>query len=165
MYQLVEKRDGYELREYAAVAIASVEVVGAMRDATNRGFSQLFRYISTNQIAMTAPVVQTEHDQNKWQVEFIMPAGSRSEDLPAGGNTSVSIRQQPAELLAVVGFRGGIDDAKVQAKAARLRAALVQDGFAITGPLQVARFNPPFVPAPLRYNEIRIPVNCAKFID
>ena len=108
---------------------------------------------------MTAPVVQREKSENLWSVEFVMPAGSSADSLPAGDSIGVTVRQQPEEVCAVVSFRGGVGNSKVLAKASALRAAIERDGLAITGPLQVARFNSPFVPMPLRYNEIRYPVS------
>lgn len=159
VYRLIEKRDGYELREYAPVAIASVGITGDIQNAPNQGFRKLFRYISTHQIAMTAPVVQTEQGTNQWLVEFIMPAGSTAADLPSGTDIGVEVRQQPTELLAVASFRGGIGGEKILAKSKELRAELDRVGLSVTGPLQIARFNSPFVPVPLRYNEIRFPVN------
>jgi hypothetical protein len=159
VYRLLEQRKGYELREYAAVAIASVSVTGDIRTAPYQGFNKLFRYISTNSIAMTAPVVQREDAKDSWSVEFVMPAGSHADSLPAGHDIGVTVRQQPKEVCAVVSFRGGVSNHKVLAKAESLRADLERDGITITGPLQVARFNSPFVPVPLRYNEIRYPVS------
>lgn len=37
-YILVEKRDGYEIREYASYTVAEVEVEGNMREALSSGF-------------------------------------------------------------------------------------------------------------------------------
>ena len=44
-YTLIEKRDGYEIREYASYIVAEVEVDGDMRTALSSGFRQLAGYI------------------------------------------------------------------------------------------------------------------------
>lgn len=158
VYRLLEQREGYELREYAPVAIASVSVSSDVESAASQGFNRLFRYISTHKIAMTAPVVQRESSPDTWSVEFVMPAGSDAHSLPPGTDIGVTITQQAAEKCAVAVMRGGISDRKVLAKAEELRAAIARDGLHIDGPLQVCRFNSPFVPPLLRYNELRYPI-------
>lgn len=159
VYTLIEHKKGYDLREYAPVAVASVAVSGNLQSAPYQGFNSLFRYISTNKIAMTAPVIQREHTADRWSIEFVMPAGAKAQDLPLGTAQGVEVRQQPAQLCAVVAVRGGLSNQRVTRKAAELKAALERDGFVITGELQVARFNAPYVPIPLRYSEIRYPVS------
>ena len=158
VYRLLEQRAGYELREYAPVAIAAVAVSGDLQSAPSQGFGRLFRYISSHNIAMTAPVVQRESSGDTWSVEFIMPAGSDARHLPPGTDIGVTVTQQPVEVCAVMVMRGGVNNRKVTEKAAELRAMLERDNVVITGPLQLARFNSPFVPPLLRYNEIRYPV-------
>ena len=44
-YSVVEKRDGYEIREYRSYIVAEVEVEGDMKTAMNAGFRQLAGYI------------------------------------------------------------------------------------------------------------------------
>ena len=158
VYTLVDQRKGYELREYAPVAIAAVAVSGNLQSAPYQGFNSLFRYISSNNIAMTSPVIQRENAADRWTIEFVMPAGAKAEDLPVGTAQGVEVRQQPAQLCAVVALRGGLSNPRVLRKVAELRAAIERDGIKITGELQVARFNSPFMPVPLRYSEIRYPV-------
>lgn len=158
VYRLLEQCDGYELREYAAVAIAAVAVSADVESAPYQGFNRLFRYISTHNIAMTAPVVQRETAADAWSVEFVMPAGSDAKDLPPGVDLGVTVTQQPAEVCAVRVMRGGVHSRKVEAESAKLRELIARDNLTIAGPLQVARFNSPFVPPLLRYNELRYPV-------
>lgn len=62
-YEVLEQREGFELRRYPAHVVAEVAVEGSFEDAGNRAFRSLFRYITGNNrsqesVAMTAPVVQ-----------------------------------------------------------------------------------------------------------
>ena len=67
-YEVLEQRDGFELRHYPAHLVAQVEIEGSFEDAANRAFRSLFRYITGNNrsqesVAMTAPVVQEATSQ------------------------------------------------------------------------------------------------------
>lgn len=44
-YTVVEKRDGYELRDYAPYIVAEVEVTGSRSESLNQGFRLLADYI------------------------------------------------------------------------------------------------------------------------
>ncbi len=44
-YTVVEKRDGYELRDYAPYIVAEVEVTGTRDQSMNQGFRLLADYI------------------------------------------------------------------------------------------------------------------------
>ena len=62
-YEVLEQRDGFELRLYPPHLVAEVQIEGSFEDAGNRAFRSLFRYItganrSRSSVAMTAPVVQ-----------------------------------------------------------------------------------------------------------
>jgi hypothetical protein len=62
-YEVVERRDGFELRRYPAHLVAEIEVAGSFDKAPNRAFRPLAGYInganrSRRRIAMTAAVTQ-----------------------------------------------------------------------------------------------------------
>lgn len=44
-YTLVERRDGYEIRDYAPYIVAEVEVTGSRTESLNQGFRLLADYI------------------------------------------------------------------------------------------------------------------------
>lgn len=67
-YTVIEKRDGYEVREYAPYIVAQVEVSGTHDEALNEGFRILAGYIfggNTRQasIEMTAPVTESSAEK------------------------------------------------------------------------------------------------------
>lgn len=64
-YEVLEQRDGFELRRYPPHLLAQVEIDASFDDAGNRAFRALFRYITGNnqsqrRVDMTAPVVQQQ---------------------------------------------------------------------------------------------------------
>ena len=63
-FGVTEKKDGYEIREYAPYIEARVKVAGEYREAMTTGFRILAGYIfggntQKQSIAMTAPVTET----------------------------------------------------------------------------------------------------------
>ena len=91
-YQVVESSGNIEIRDYAPMIVAEVDMPGERRDAIGKGFRIIADYIFGNnttaqkvpmtapvtqqdseKIAMTAPVTQ-QGDGNRWRVRFIMPS-------------------------------------------------------------------------------------------
>ena len=69
-YEVVDRRDGFELRRYPAHLVAEIEVDGSFDEAPNRAFRPLAGFINganrtRRQIAMTAPVTQQEAGPEK----------------------------------------------------------------------------------------------------
>lgn len=57
-YEKLEERDGYEVRRYPAFKYAEASETGLSMNAANRkNFMKLFKYIKTNKIPMTIPVL------------------------------------------------------------------------------------------------------------
>jgi hypothetical protein len=136
-YTLVEKREGYEIREYASYVIAEVEVQGDMRDALSAGFRQLAGYIFggnttrssiamtapvmdtakiSESIAMTAPVMDTLSNSGKHIVAFTMPSIYTLENLPKPDNANIRFRVVEKSKRAVLRYTGYATEARVDAK-------------------------------------------------
>lgn len=115
-FELLEKSDAFELRQYDSIIIAEVLVDGDMDEASGKGFRLLADYIFGNnisqsgqkaKIAMTAPVtlkpqsekiamtapVSIKADAQQWRVHFVMPAEYTMETLPKPNNSQVKIRE------------------------------------------------------------------------
>jgi hypothetical protein len=88
-YKVFERTGSIEIRDYAPMIVAEVEVKGERREAISKGFRVIADYIFGNntraqkvtapvtqqgseKIAMTAPVTQ-EGGGNTWRVRLIMP--------------------------------------------------------------------------------------------
>jgi hypothetical protein len=83
-FNLVKKipKTKVEIRRYHPCVIADVIVEAPYEQAGNLGFRPLVTYISQNNIAMTAPVLQELSDSRSWIVSFVMPAEMTLKDLP-----------------------------------------------------------------------------------
>jgi effector-binding domain-containing protein len=182
-YTVVEKRDGYEIRQYEPQLAAEVTVDGTFTAATNRGFRQLADYIFGNNsvqdtksesiamtspvieqegdnssapIAMTSPVVERSSEAGKRVITFVMPSQYTMETLPRPNNEDVKIIEIPARRCAALRFSGNMDDDRAEKKKAELVALLDRDGIAHTGPPMLAQYNPPWTPPFMRRNEVLI---------
>ena len=153
-YSLVKKIGPIEIRDYEPCVLADVVVNSEYRNAGNIGFRPLVSYISQNQIAMTAPVIQEEQATGAWKVSFVMPAEKTMADLPIPKNSKVSLRESPRHYAAALRFSGFTRGHRVQSKEQVLRDALETEGIRAIGPVQIARFDPPWTPSILRHNEV-----------
>jgi hypothetical protein len=127
-YSVVEKEPPFEIRSYAPMIVAEVQVDGDLDGASGQGFRLIAAYIFgqnqvSEKIAMTAPVnveekipqsakiamttpVGIESKAGKWTVSFVMPAEYTMESIPKPINPQVQLRQIPAVKKAVISFTG-----------------------------------------------------------
>jgi hypothetical protein len=182
-YRVLEHDGAFELREYSPELVAETRVQSDFDGAGNEGFRRLLRYISGNnrsggKIAMTAPVLQTPAseagqkiamtapvtqaaDGPDYRVAFVMPAGFTRATLPVPLDPAIEIREIPARLLAVWRYSGRWTESRYREMEQALRSALASRGLRATGTPVFARYDAPFIPWPLRRNEVLIPVDKA----
>ena len=155
-FDLVKKipRTKVEIRRYHPCVIADVIVEAPYSQAASLGFRPLVTYISQNKIAMTAPVLQESTDSRSWIISFVMPAEMTLRDLPNPQNSKVRLRTLSEQLSAVLAFTGLAPSSKIQEKELELRAVLAKEILTPIGALRIARFDPPWKPGFLRYNEV-----------
>jgi hypothetical protein len=113
--------------------------------------------ISEN-LPVTTPETETSSQGTSWRVAFFAPSHYSLERMPIPNNPAVHLRQMPKRKLAVLRFRGLANDHRVRIEIENLRTMLIRDGLHPLEPWTVARFNPPFVPAPFMLNEIQVEI-------
>lgn len=164
VYEVVEKRRGFELRRYSPHVVAEVRMGGSFERAGNAGFGPLVSYISgrnrsSTKVAMTAPVIQEPTaDPVAHLVSFVMPAGSTIDQLPLPANDQVALHEVPELLAAVVTYSGRWTQSSYDRHVNQLLDAVAAEGFEVVGRPRFARFDPPWKPWPLRRNEVLVPV-------
>ena len=158
-FDLVKRIDDIEIRRYHQCVMADVIVDASYANAGNLGFRPLVTYISQNQIAMTAPVLQEQLHTNSWVVSFVMPDGMKLENLPLPKNQGVTLRTVKEHTCAVLGFSGMTTENKLHEKEAELRTAMSEAKLSPVGPMRIARFDPPWKPGFMRHNEVIIPIS------
>jgi hypothetical protein len=167
-FTLIRKYPEFELREYLPCVIAEVKVMAEYSEATSSAFSSLFRYISkgnksAEKIAMTAPVIaarksHTPHSE-EWFVSFVMPSGSTFGYLPHPNDPQVVLRELDAETCVVKPFHGRATVEYAGRKAFELRISAAKENISLSEETRICRFDPPFKPGFLHYNEIVIPAH------
>lgn len=157
-YDEVKKIEGVEIRKFHASVFADVTVHSPFNMAGSLGFRPLVTYISQNQIEMTAPVLQEKVGDQSWTVSFVMPEGAQLSDLPLPKNSDVKLRQVPEHFAAALSFSGASSWKTVEQKERELRKILDHAGISISGPIRIARFDPPWKPGFLRHNEVVVPI-------
>jgi len=157
-YELLESYSGFEVRMFAPCVVADVVVSGDLSSAGNQGFRPLFNYISSNNIAMTAPVVEEEIGASEWRVSFVMPDGSDINALPTPKGSPVVLRELPAHRAAALRFSGLTSEAVMRKQEAKLRGMLSAKGLVPVGTARIARFDPPWKLPFIRHNEVIIPI-------
>ena len=176
-YKVIVQDVRFELRAYDAHILAETEVEGDLKEAGNKAFRPLFRYISGDnesrgKIAMTAPVSQTpggekiamtapvgqQRRQDKWAVSFMMPASYTIDTLPQPKDAAVKLRQVPARRMAAVRYSGTWSAKRFEQHKRMLQAWIKEQGLVTKGDWIWARYNSPITPWFLRRNEILIQV-------
>lgn len=158
-------REGdYELREYGAYLVAETRVDAGFDDAGDIAFGRLFRYISgrnegSRKISMTAPVRQVPAENGGHRIAFIVPVEFTRDTVPHPSDSQIEIREEPARKLAVLRYSGRWTEVRFRDQERQLRAWITSRKMVATGPAIYARYNAPFVPWPLRRNEVLIPVD------
>jgi hypothetical protein len=165
-FKVLQKYDGFELREYLPCVLAEVRVSGQFSTSSSSAFSTLFNYISqgnksSEKIAMTAPVITAQKadraESNEWYVSFVMPSGSTFGRLPDPNNSQVKLRELDTETCIAKSFRGKATDELSRKITRELRASASVAKIALSDETRICRFDPPFKPGFLQYNEIVIP--------
>jgi hypothetical protein len=167
-FRLLEKYKDFELREYLPCVLAEVRVSANYSSASSAAFSHLFKYISKGNraqeaISMTAPVIAAQRGDsagdNEWFVSFVMPSGSRFGHLPQPNDPQVILRELDSEVCVAKSFSGRATDELSKKKAAELRSAAAKANLKLSDETRICRFDAPFKPGFLHYNEIVIPIN------
>jgi len=177
VHTVVRSEGDIEIRAYAPMIVAEVEVSGDREQAGNRGFRPLADYIFGNNapnqsiemtapvttsrgqsIEMTAPVTSTSSGSDSWTVAFVMPQDWTMETLPRPNNPAVNIREIAEHQMAVIKFRGRRNSETTNAHQAELAQWMEANGYEATGDAVYASYSPPWTPLPFRRHEVQIPV-------
>lgn len=175
-YTVVKSYDNIEIRNYAPLIIAQVQVSGDRQKAINQGFRILADYIfgnntSTQKIKMTAPVTQQPNnkisiatpfmqttDGNSWFIQFVMPASYTSQTLPKPNNPSINIKELPKSHYAVIRFSGTASELNLKKHTEKLQYFISANHLATISEPIYAFFNPPWTLPFLRRNEVMVEI-------
>ncbi|PJD95829.1 MAG: heme-binding protein [Parachlamydia sp.] len=175
-YKLVRSNGDIEIRDYAPMILAEVQVSGERKQAIREGFKILADYIFGNntsnkkmemtapvtnelseKMAMTAPVTQQQHS-GTWQVRFVMPKKYTLESLPKPNSKAVVLISLPSRRFAVIRFSGLADDENIMQHTKALEGYILAEALKPIGEPILAFYNPPWTLPFLRHNEVMIEI-------
>lgn len=175
-YQTIAAEKNIEIRDYAAMIVAEVELPGERDDAIQEGFRLIADYIfgnnsSAQQVAMTSPVTQQagekiamtapvtqQGDGGSWRVRFVMPASYTMETLPKPNNTAVTLKEIPGGRRAVIRFSGLAGKESLARHTEQLSDFIRAKGLKAASTPTYAFYNPPWTLPFLRHNEVMVDV-------
>ena len=181
-YEVLEQRDGYEVRRYEPYIVAEVTVDGRYSDAGNAAFRVLADYIFGNnststkmemtapveseavsnsvKMEMTAPVISSAVDgeAERYRYAFVIERRYTMDSVPKPMDDRIQLRVVAARTVAVHQFSGSWRQANFDKHLDKLREALQRDNVQVIGQPYSARYNAPFVPWFMRRNEVIIEI-------
>jgi len=160
-YELISKDDGFEIRRYSEMIIATTSVQADYKSSTSSGFRRIASYIfggndKEMKIAMTAPVISDcpSEGLNTFNISFVMPKEYSIDDLPKANTSLVSIEQESLGDVAVLTFGGWATESRSISYQQKLSALLKKSGIEPQGGFMVAQFNSPWTLPMFRKNEL-----------
>jgi hypothetical protein len=176
-FEVVQRLDAVEIRQYAPYVVAEVTVSGPADSAGSRAFPLLAGYIfgknkGERKLEMTAPVTQTaapmkmamtapvtqSATRSGTRVQFVLPASVTLATAPEPLDPRVRLREEPAATWAVIRYSGTWSQARFAEHLAALRATLAAAGIATEGEPVWARYDGPMTPWFMRRNEVWLAV-------
>ena len=174
-YQILEKVDRIELRQYDAQIQAETIVSGSRDDAIGDAFRILADYIFGNntvkqkiemtapvtqttaseKIAMTAPVTQQKAADNRWRVQFTMPQNYTMETLPKPNDKRVILNEIKPYRSIAIRFTGWSTQNNLQNHLNELQDYIKKYKIDVLQEPIYAFYNPPWTLPFLRRNEIQ----------
>ena len=158
-YEILHMLDKVEIRKYSQSKILTTHAF-----TTSNAFSKLSSYIfgknkEKEKIAMTAPVLTETNDNNEVRMVFYLPKKYEDKDTPTPLMEDISTEKQDERTVAIIRFYGRMTEKKKEKKINNLLVILEQNNVETQGGLFFLNYSDPFVPPPLRRNEIGIGVN------
>jgi effector-binding domain-containing protein len=166
-----------EIRSYGPLLAADTIVEGAEEDALNVGFSRLADYIfgnnssardidmtvpvakSSEQIAMTAPVVRESLEDGRYRIRFFMPSSYDLASLPQPNSREIEIVAIPEQQYAVIRYSGNYSITSSMERQNELLSAIAATPWQVSGPVSTWFYDPPWTIPWLRRNEAAVPIS------
>ncbi len=177
-YVVVEKSENIEIRDYAPMLLAEVELDGEREAALNEGFRILAGYIfggnvrrasiamtapvvqqASEKIAMTSPVTQAPSENpGKWKIAFMMPRKYTVETLPVPNDKRIRFRVTQPERRVAIRFSGFSTVKNLETHRSMLEEFVTKRGLQTRSAPMLAFYDDPFTLPFNRRNEWWVPI-------
>ena len=172
-YQLLSKKDSFEIRQYDSYLIAKVNVKEEnYKKAANKGFRILANYIfgdnkSKDKISMTAPVKQSKSIKiamtapvkqsksiNSWNISFVMPKKYTLDTLPLTSDKRIIFQKVKSKKIISYRFSGFGNEENIKIKNKELLKFIEKERLKIKSDLVINFYDPPWTIPFFKRNEI-----------
>lgn len=160
-YTVVQADGQFEIRKYEDLTMATTDMQ-FQSQGDDGSFMRLFQYISgandqQQKVAMTTPVfMQPETQATPGEMGFVIPKNVAQRRVPAPSNRDVQLRERPGGKYAVIRFAGRLNRDVIADAEAQLVKWMDEQSLTRDGAAEVAGYDPPWTPGPLRRNEVLI---------
>ncbi len=160
-YAVIELEGLFEIRAYPDLMLATTDMQFDSQ-GSDGSFMRLFNYISgrndrKQKVAMTTPVFMAAGDEEtRGRMGFVIPKKVSGQRIPEPTSKDVKLFIRDGGRFAVIRFAGRINKETVARYEALLRQWMSNKGLTGTGDAELAGYDPPWTPGPLRRNEILI---------
>ena len=159
-YKILQSEEDFEIREYPSLIIAEIKMSANKEKLKNKSFMALSDYISGNntkkqKIKMTVPVFQSQTEDEKWSMSFILPKKWKLEQVPHPNNSTITIKQLNSQKMAVIHFSGRNTDTNFSKHQKLLEDYLIKNELEYNTAKPIyAVYNSPWTPWFLKRNEV-----------
>ena len=162
-YKLISKQEGFEVRRYSDMVVATTKVQADYKNSTTSGFRRIASYIfggndKEMKIAMTAPVISDcpSEGLKSYNISFVMPKEHSMKDLPKANISEVSIQKESLGEVAVLSFGGRASESRSTGYQKKLSELLTKNKIEKKGGFMIAQYNSPWTLPPFRKNEAMV---------
>ena len=162
-YKIISKHEGFEVRRYSDMVVATTKVQADYKNSTSSGFRRIASYIfggndKEMKIAMTAPVIADcpSEGLKSYNISFVMPKERSMKDLPKANISEVSIRKESLGEVAVLSFGGWASESRSTGYQKKLSELLTKNKIETKGGFMIAQYNSPWTLPPFRKNEVMV---------
>lgn len=143
------------IQNYPAYRLAQT----GMNGGDDSAFGALFAHITTNKIAMTAPVeIQYGADRTQEAAKASMAFLYRSRAQGQLGGDKVKVLDMKPMRVVSLGIDGPLTDERVRDTATKLEVWMKRRDLKATGPMRTMCYNSPFIPVKNQFLEVQIPI-------
>ena len=159
-YTVVRRDGSIEIRDYPEIVVATTSM-RLESQGDGGSFRRLLGYISGKneagrKLAMTVPVFMEPDKAGGGEMGFVVPSQNVTSGVPQPTSNGVTIKTRPSGRFAVVRFSGRISEELTAKKEGELRAWMAENELPGDASPDVAGYDPPWLPGPLRRNEVLI---------
>ena len=160
-FVVVSTEDDFEIRDYAAMVVAQFTMRGTYRQSVSQGYIKLEQYFLGRNtvpepITMTIPTMVRDDLASGWSTMFYMPRGYRPETAPRPIDRRIRVIEYPARRVAVIAFRGKLNELVMREQRDKLEAWLAAKGIAHNNDFTLAGYSTPWTPKKWRKNEVMV---------